>query len=473
MPSSDGRSLASAVAVAALVSLAAVAAGVGPAGATGQQAQGLYGPPSESGVGLAESTASPGSLAQTDTANESLDVRTRASPPTPGATSTHDITVRVPPSSNASTLHALELDYGDTGAALGTDLSLVGATLLADPDGNRTRVALENASLSVENGTVLVSFPGAPTLEPGDEVSVAITGVENPPERGQVAVGVALNPAEGGPTAAATFDVRIPAPTISPQGVVGDSTRIGIHDPLGARGFIVAYGPGDEVIGTHALDPEQDLRMDLGIEALVEDDAEENGLTVRLAAHRDSDGDGTFEPGVDEPFHRDGEPVETTVEDAVFSGGTTTTTTTTTSATVTCPSVGFWYEAEDPIRNGTARVDYGVGPDWEGFVVVETVNGTVLGHSDLLAYEMSVNADGARIALETVPQEQRDVRVLAYTDVDGDGAFDPEVDEPCGGGDVSENQFGGTTAGTTPGFGIGAAVLALSIGGLWYRTRAA
>ncbi len=473
MHSSPGRSIVLSVTVVALVSSAGVAGGLVAPASTATSAQpALLGPGS----------SSPLSVAASSHANDTLEVRTMARPPTPGSASNHFIRVTLPASSNVSSLHAVELDYGGTGATLDSDMSLLRATVFVAENGNRTRMDLENASLAIGNDSVMVTVPASYPIKPGDEVSVAIKGVQNPPERGQIAIDVALNPTRDGPTGTGTIDVRVPAPTINPQGVVGDRTRIGVHDPLGARGFVVAYGPEGKVIGTKALDPEKNLRMDLGLGSFVDDQYERNGMTVRLAAHRDSDGDGTFELGVDDQFQRDGEPVEATVEDAVFAGGMTTTTTTT---TVTCPTVGFWYEAQDPIRNGTARVDYGIRPDWRGFVVVETLNGTVLGHTDLLAYEVSVNADGAPIPLDTVPNEERDVRVVAYTDVDGNGAFDPAIDERCGAGDVSENQFGATTAGTSvpvdgtsnptettsPGLGVVVTVVGLVLGGLWYRTR--
>lgn len=279
----------------------------------------------------ADSIPSQGSdrLVAQETTNESsnLTVDGVARTSAPGIAGTQYYTVEVPNASDGATLHSLELNYSGTGTDLTEGLSHYRAEIRRNPDSeNRTEIRLANASVSATNTTVTYSFPDGHTLHAGDEIWVAISGVENPTTSGTIGVGVQLNPDRDGPRGVTTLDIGVPAPTISPQGLIGESTRIGVHDPEGANGFIVAYGPDGSVIGTHALDPDRDLQMDIGIWYFVEDEHEENGMVVRLVAHIDSNGDGDFDPTVDEPFTREGNPVSATVEHAVFHGGTTTTT---------------------------------------------------------------------------------------------------------------------------------------------------
>lgn len=278
-------------------------------------------------------SAEPGpGVAPTTVATGNLTISGHASPDDPKATATHYVTVTVPEKSDEETLHRLRLDYTHTGVDLTDGLSHYRATLYRNPDTeNESEAPLSNTSLSATNRTVTYQFSDEPTLQAGDELWVAISGPENPAEPGPAAVGVTLNPQQDGPTGSVTLQIPVPAPSISPQGVVGSTTRVGIHDPDGARGFIVAFDEEGSVIGTMALDPDSNRHMDIGIGTFVNDTAERNGMTVRLAAYEDSDRSGTFDRPVDDQFVRDGEPVEATIENAVFEGGTTTTTTSSTS----------------------------------------------------------------------------------------------------------------------------------------------
>lgn len=426
------------------------------------------------GPAPADSGSQPLATAQTGNTTE-LAGTGHAGPEAPGMASRHSYTLTIPDASDGAHLHSLRLNYSGTGVVLSDGLSHYRAWLVEDPaTANETEIRLANTSVDYDNTTVTYTFPDNRTLAAGDELVVSVSGLENPPESGSIDVGVSLNP-PAGPTGTITLDIRTPAPTISPQGVVGDITRVGIHDPRGAQGFIVAYDTEGTVLGMYTLDPDRDLRMDVGVGAFVEDPAEQNGMTVRLVAHQDSNGNDVFDPDTDEPFFRDGNPVQATIQNAVFSGGTKPT------EQPPCPSVGFWYEAEEPVKDGVARVDYGIDSNWSGFVVVETTDGTVLGHTDLLEYDTGVHADGASIELSNTPNGTHDVRVVAYRDSDGNGEFDQGRDEPCAGGDVTEVEFGGstgttsttspTTATTTPGFGVLVGLFSVLLGVLLVRHR--
>lgn len=276
----------------------------------------------------------PAPVAQADEPRPNLTVEAGARTPAPGMAGTHYYTVTIPDASDGAPLHSLVFTYSGTGVDLTEGLTHYRAELVRDPQPqNRTDIRLSNASLDATTTTVRYTFPDGRSLHAGDKLSVAFTGVENPVASGPIDVGVQLDPGRDGPRGVGTIDIEVPAPSISPQGVVGDMTRIGVHDPQGARGFIVAYTMDGTLVGTHQFDPEQDLHMDIGIGAFVEDRYQENGMVVRLVAHKDTDGDGEFDPAVDEPYTMDGDPIEATVTNAVFEGGTTTTPPSTTSTT--------------------------------------------------------------------------------------------------------------------------------------------
>lgn len=99
-------------------------------------------------------------------------------------------------------------------------------------------------------------------------------------------------------------------------------------------------------------------------------------MTVRLVAHRDSNGNGEFDPSVDEPYAVDGNPVEATVVNAVFQGGTTTTSPTTSSTTTTTPG-----DATTTVSTGgTTRTTL---PGFDiGVVVLAFLGLAVLAHRD-------------------------------------------------------------------------------------------
>lgn len=265
-----------------------------------------------------------------------LSTQSHSSPGPPGTAVTHVLSVTVPTAMNGTTLHSLRLNYGGTGVGLSQGLSHYRARLYRQAGSeNETEVRLGNTSLDYTETTVTYTFPDNRTLHAGDQVWVAISGVVNPDDPGPISVGITLNPSRNGPSGTHTLDIQPPSPTISPQGVIGDQTRIGVHDPEGATGFIVAKDADGSVIGTLELDPERELHMDIGIGSFVDADAEENGMTVELVAVIDSNGNGAFDPEIDEPYRTDGEMVTATVENAVFHAGTTTTDGTTTTSTTT------------------------------------------------------------------------------------------------------------------------------------------
>lgn len=288
-------------------------------------------------------TPAAGTMQQTDSTH--LETSGIATPSAPGTNVTHYVRVTVPNASDGSTLTGLELNYSGTGANLTQGLTHYRASIVREPRSeNRTRIRLENASLSRNGTTLEYAFPENRTLQAGDEVTVGINGIQNPPESGPIDVGIVLETDAGEVAGTVRFQIRTPSPSISPQGVVGSSTRIGIHDPLATDGFIVAYGADGSVLGTMALDPDQNVNMDVGIEHFVDDDVDErNGRTIRLVAVEDTNDNDAFDPGADEPFVRDGTPVDATIEHAVFQRTTTTTsptdtTTTMTSTTETSPT---------------------------------------------------------------------------------------------------------------------------------------
>ncbi len=286
-----------------------------------------------------------------------------ANPSAPGMNVTHYVTVTVPNASDGATLQRLELNYTGTRATLTEGLSHGRASVVRNPESdNRTRIRLENVSLSQDGSTIQYAFPENRTLQAGDEVSVAIHGIENPSETGPIDVGVALDTDAGEYSGSLTLQIRTPAPSISPQGVVGSSTRIGIHDPLAADGFIVAYGADGTVLGTMALDPGQNINMDVGIEHFVEEEAEEqNGRTIRLVAVEDTNDNDAFDPTQDEPFVRDGNPVQATVEHAVFQRTTTSTTTADPTTPVTTTPVATSTATSPTTSSSTSTTTPGVG----------------------------------------------------------------------------------------------------------------
>lgn len=307
-------------------------------------------------------------------ASGNLTISGHASPDDPKAAATHYVTVTVPEESDGERLHRLRLDYTDTGVDLTDGLSHYRARLYRNPDTeNESEVPLTNTSVTATNHTVTYRFSDEPTLQAGDELWVAISGPENPAESGPADVGVTLNPQQDGPAGIVTLQFPVPAPSISPQGVVGSMTRVGIHDPDGARGFIVAFDEEGSVIGTMALDPDSNRHMDVGIGVFVDDTAERNGMTVRLAAYEDTDRSGTFNRPVDDQFVRDGEPVEATIENAVFEGGTTTTTTTSTSTADTTTTDDGSGTSPTPDETTTTTV-----PGFTSIAVVLALFGTVL-----------------------------------------------------------------------------------------------
>lgn len=326
------------------------------------------------GWGLIASAEPTPAAAGTTVATGNLTIIGHASPDDPEVAANHYVTVTVPEESDGESLQRLQLDYTGTGVDLGDSLSHYRARLYRNPDTeNESEVPLTNTSVSMTNQTVTYRFSDEPTLEAGDELWVAVSGLENPAEPGPAAVGVTLNPQQDGPVGTVTLQFPVPAPSISPQGVVGSMTRVGIHDPDGARGFIVAFDEEGSVIGTMALDPDSNRHMDIGIGTFVNDTAERNGMTVRLAAYEDTDRSGTFNRPVDDQFVRDGEPVEATIENAVFEGGTTTTTTSSTSSADT--STTGEDTGTSPTQDTTTTTTV---PGFTSIAVILALLGTVL-----------------------------------------------------------------------------------------------
>lgn len=270
-------------------------------------------------------------------------------PPDPGATARHQFVLTA---ERDMTITSVAVDYRHTGidlAPIDNASAGVGEVLPGKPT---TR--LDAARVEKPLTGVAVVYPAEPR-EVGDDERffLNLEGLQNPPERTDGTI--LANPYGNGSATTVSLDIQPPGPRISPQGVVGDQTRIGIYDPEGARGFIVAKDVDGAVIGTVSLDPDREAHMDLGIDSFVEAEEREPGMTVELVAVRDSNGNGAFDPGVDEPYLQDGEAVAATVENAVFRAGSTTTVADGTANHSTSTSAG-----SSPTGTATTTPGFGV-----------------------------------------------------------------------------------------------------------------
>ncbi|MFB6112925.1 MAG: hypothetical protein ABEJ58_02330 [Halodesulfurarchaeum sp.] len=261
--------------------------------------------------------------------------RVLATPPSPNASSVHRVGAAVGESLANQTVTRMVVDYSHTNVSLAeVETADISAGVLRNPGTENFRsVDLPAAIYSVGKSRITVHAAGNLVLREGDLVSVTVRGVHNPNRTGTEPVTFRVGTHTMNVSTTATLDVRYPAPTLSDQGQIGPIHRIAVHSPRGSGGFLVVTDESGAVVGTHSLSTDQNIRMDIGMRSLVGENVSPQA-TLTVTAYRDTDGDGTYTHGVDEPWRRDGEPVSLVVENAL---ATTTTTTTTPTSTTTSP----------------------------------------------------------------------------------------------------------------------------------------
>lgn len=101
-----------------------------------------------------------------------------------------------------------------------------------------------------------------------------------------------------------------------------------------------------------------------------------------------------------------------------------------------CAAWVAFYGLSDPAQRTWAPDRVSIGytvPPGASVLFVASVDGTVRGstHVSTEGYEHGITADGDGVPLDRALNGTHEIRVTAYRDVDGDGAFDAGTDEPC------------------------------------------
>ncbi|PSP37296.1 hypothetical protein BRC71_09945 [Halobacteriales archaeon QH_7_65_31] len=168
-----------------------------------------------------ESTATPDTPEPTprppDTTTASLSTSSNVS----GATVTHSVVVQ-PGQRAAGHLDDIEIAYDRANVTgVGVETLSVGV----DRDGDAADYATDETltvigiEISDDERTLRIRFDNTVNLDPDDELVVRYSGVRNPSEADSYRVGVRLNTASSGGTAASTYDTRVtatPTPTPTP-----------------------------------------------------------------------------------------------------------------------------------------------------------------------------------------------------------------------------------------------------------------
>ncbi|MFB6095043.1 MAG: hypothetical protein ABEJ71_01150 [Halodesulfurarchaeum sp.] len=76
------------------------------------------------------------------------------------------------------------------------------------------------------------------------------------------------------------------------------------------------------------------------------------------------------------------------------------------------------------------RIGFSARADADGFFVLKNGNGTIVGRTDYQTFSGHVAVDGLPVPFTREVSGVVDLTVIAYDDTDGDGAFDPSVDDP-------------------------------------------
>ena len=154
-----------------------------------------------------------------DTTTASLSTSSNVS----GATVTHSVVVQ-PGQRAAGHLDDIEIAYDRANVTgVGAETLSVGV----DRDGDAADYATDETltvigtEISDDGTTLRIRFDNTANLDPDDELVVRYSGVRNPSEDDSYRVGVRLNTASGGGTAASTYDTRVtptstPTPTATP-----------------------------------------------------------------------------------------------------------------------------------------------------------------------------------------------------------------------------------------------------------------
>ena len=168
-----------------------------------------------------ESTATPDTPEPTprppDTTTASLSTSSNVS----GATVTHSVVVQ-PGQRAAGHLDNIKIAYDRANVTgVGVETLSVGV----DRDGDAADYATDETltvigiEISDDGRTLRIRFDNTVNLDPDDELVVRYSGVRNPSEADSYRVGVRLNTASSGGTAASTYDTRVtatPTPTPTP-----------------------------------------------------------------------------------------------------------------------------------------------------------------------------------------------------------------------------------------------------------------
>jgi PGF-CTERM protein len=267
------------------------------------------------------------------------DVDVSATPPAPGAASTHAVTATVDEAA-AGNWTALVVAYGDAGADV-SDVGLGDVVIIGidrgDDDGAAVDVRAGDDMWSVDGSdggtTLTVGLGGSYTLSPGDQVVVVYADASNPPTAG--AYPIDLSVVTGGGTTTATATLRVGSPEVTFENQTeragADAPRVVVRSvTVPDGGFVAVTGRDGATLGHSAyLQPGTHENVTVTLSR-----APDGAERLVATAHTD-DGDRSFEGPLDDPAYVDGgQPV---ADAAVVNDGKTATATATPGGTPTVP----------------------------------------------------------------------------------------------------------------------------------------
>jgi len=267
--------------------------------------------------------------------NGPKDPNARAIPPTPGSSATHDVRTGTSSISNGTGVKKLVLQYesSDNVSLTNVSASEVEPYIFRNiGSADYRREFLTPTTVTIDNHTITVRIEDPVQVNFSDAIGIRVKGVQNPPTRGKANVTLSVNPEESSrATTRAAIDIHLRQPELSNQGRVGTNTRIAVTWPEDVAGFLVARTSDEEIVGTTFYDPATEIHADIPLPRLV--DSEVDGpVTITVTAYRDVDRNGNFEPEVDKPVQKDGNPLLITIRGALDPPAKTTESVTTTTS---------------------------------------------------------------------------------------------------------------------------------------------
>jgi hypothetical protein len=263
-------------------------------------------------IGLLAASIPTFGLASTVTAATSGSVT--ADDTTPGATTTHTVTVTVDGDAAGSSLNSFVVDYeaADVSDVGVEDVAAVGLDRGDDADGATTDVSvaddLSSVSASDDGTTLTLGFGGSYSLAAGDEVVLRVGDVVNPTSAGTTEVRLVVNQQSAAETTTASLTVSdsddgedgddddetsdCASVTFSDQTTAGDTVTVdSVTLPDG--GFVVVHTPDHGTLGVSdflAAGTHTDVTVTL-------DDPLSTDRRLQAMAHRDTNGNETYDHG--------------------------------------------------------------------------------------------------------------------------------------------------------------------------------